>query len=150
VSGSQLSSVHEFPSVQAVPVPGWHWLSAQVSPAVQEFPSSQAAVLALNAQPVDGWHTSFVQRFPSLQDKGVVPAEHVPLEQVSPIVQTSPSLQLAVLSVYMQPSTGSQLSSVQALASLQVADPDPMHAPPVQVSVVVQAFPSLHAAPLAV
>ena len=43
----------------------------------------------------------------------VVPALHVPPLQTSPVVHLLPSLQLAVLFVYLQPDVGSQLSFVQ-------------------------------------
>jgi hypothetical protein len=66
------------------------------------------------------------------------------------MVHTSPSLQLALFSLWVHPSIGSQPSSVQALASLQLVAPEPMQVPSEQVSVVVHAFESLQAAPFAV
>jgi hypothetical protein len=62
----------------------------------------------------------------------------VPLgEQAEPLVQGS------VLLTCRQPVTGSQLSVVQTLPSLQLAAGPPLQVPPPHVSFVVQAFPSL-------
>ena len=47
-------------------------------------------------------------------------------------------MQDAVLFVKTQPEDGTQESFVQPFPSLQVRVPDPMHAPPEQVSTVVQ------------
>jgi hypothetical protein len=113
----------------------------QVSPAVQAFPSSQAAVLFVFWQPSTGSQESSVQILPSSQFGGAPPTQAPPL-QVSPVVQASASSQAAVLFVFWQPSTGSQESSVQGLASSQLGGAPPLQAPPPQVSPVVQASPS--------
>ncbi len=56
-----------------------------------------------------------------------------------------PSLQAAALGAFTHPVAGLQLSSVQALPSLQfLAAPPPLHAPPEQTSPVVHALPSSH------
>jgi hypothetical protein len=48
---------------------------------------------------------------------------------------------------FLQPSTASQLSSVQGLLSLQLRGPPPPHVPDVHVSPTVQALLSLHDPP---
>jgi hypothetical protein len=83
---------------------------------------------------------------PSLHASGA-PATQVPPAQVSPVVQAFPSLQGAVLLVNTQPLPGLQLSVVQTLLSLQTTGVPGLQMPPLQVSPVVQALPSLQAAP---
>ena len=90
---------------------------------------------------------SSVHPLASLQSGGAPPTQ-VPTLHASPVVQAFPSLHAAVLFVWTQPVTGLQESSVQPLASLQSRAGPPAQAPPLQVSDVVQAFPSLHAAVL--
>jgi hypothetical protein len=92
---------------------------------------------------------SIVQIFPSSQFGGG-PATQVPPEQVSLVVHLFWSSHDAVLLVYTQPAVGLQLSSVHTLPSLQFRCGPPTHAPPAQVSPVVQAFWSLHDAVLLV
>src|SRR5205814_2009741 len=58
------------------------------------------------------------------------------------------SLQGAVLSVLTQPLAGLQESSVQTLPSLQLGGAPPTQVPPLHVSAVVQALPSLQGAVL--
>jgi hypothetical protein len=65
-------------------------------------------------------------------------------------VHALPSSQDAVLFVCTQPLDGLQLSSVQTLPSLQSGGGPPTHDPLAQVSLVVQALPSLHGAVLLV
>src|SRR2546428_10823874 len=96
-------------------------------------------------QPVAGSHESSVQTFASLQ-LGAGPPTHTPPAQVSAVVQALPSVQGAVFDVFTQPVAGLQASSVQTLPSLQLSAAPPTQTPPAQVSAVVQAFPSLHAA----
>jgi hypothetical protein len=62
---------------------------------------------------------------------------------VSVCVQAFPSLQGSVLFVCTQPVSGAHESSVHGLLSLQLSGGPPTHSPPVQVSPVVQASPSL-------
>jgi hypothetical protein len=76
---------------------------------------------------------------------GAGPPTQDPLEQASLVVQALPSLHAAVLLVNTQPFVGSQMSSVQTLASSHTGGEPPTQVPPEQVSPVVQAFPSLQA-----
>ena len=64
---------------------------------------------------------------------------------MSSVVHALPSLQGAVLNALTHTVAGLQLSSVQTFPSLQSGGGPPTHAPPLQVSFVVQALPSLHA-----
>jgi hypothetical protein len=139
-----------------------------VSPVVQTFPSSHAAVLLVWTQPEAGLHESSVQTLPSLQLVGE-PLTHEPFEHVSPVVQAFPSSHDAVLLVWPHPVVGSHESSVQGFPSSQAAAKPwtqpvvgshessvhwlpssqsgaapPTQAPLEQVSPVVQAFPSSH------
>jgi hypothetical protein len=114
---------------------------------VQNRPSSHDAVLFAWTQPTAGLQESSVQMLPSLQ-LGPGPPTHGPPAQVSPVVQALPSLHEAVLFVWTQPAPGLHESSVQTLPSSQLVAEPPTHAPPAQVSPVVQALPSLHEAVL--
>jgi hypothetical protein len=140
----------------------------QVSPKVQASPSSQELLFGANAQPLLGLHESSVQTFPSSQGNGV-PAWQVPPEQTSPCVQASPSVQLRELAGNTHPVSGSQMSSVQtslssqraesaekthpvaglhqswvqSIPSLQGRGGPAVQLPPEQMSLVVQALPSL-------
>src|SRR5438552_7737985 len=71
------------------------------------------------------------------------PPTHVPPLQASPVVQGLPSSQGLVLLVCVQPVAGLQPSVVQTLPSSQLGAAPPTQVPPLQVSPVVQAFPSL-------
>jgi hypothetical protein len=141
------------------PLPSSHWLAwvhsvqprigvppqlppAHTSPLVQAWLSSQETVLLTCWQPVADSHESFVHTLPSSQLIGV-PA-HTPPEQTSLLVQAFPSLHTTALLVCVQPLPGSQASVVQTLPSLQSSAGPPTQAPPTQVSLVVQALPSLH------
>ena len=68
----------------------------------------------------------------------------IPPAQVSLVVHAFPSLQDAELLACSHPRAESQRSSVQGFWSLQFGGGPPRHVPPEQVSLVVQAFPSLH------
>ena len=70
-AGLQLSVVHTLPSLQTTAAPPWHEPPPQVSPDVQAFASSQAAVLFVKTQPVAGLHVSFVHTLLSLQTTAV-------------------------------------------------------------------------------
>src|SRR6266849_184134 len=142
VAGLHESSVQTLLSLQLGGDPPTHEPRAQVSLVVQAFPSLHGAVLLVCAHPVAGLHEPSVQTLPSSQ-LGAGPPMQVPPLQVSLVVQALPSLQGLVLWVCTQPVTGLQLSSVQTLLSLQLAAGPPTHAPAAQVSLVVQAFPSL-------
>jgi hypothetical protein len=117
----------------------------QVSPTVQKAPSSHGAVLAVCVQPLAGAQPSVVHGLPSLQ-LGAEPPTQLPPLQVSPVVQAFPSSQGAVLGVCTHPLAGLQLSFVHTLPSLQLGAGPPPQLPPLQVSLVVQAFPSLQGA----
>src|SRR5206468_277402 len=142
VAGLQESSVQTLPSLQFGGGPPLHDPPPQVSLVVQALPSLQEAVLFVWTHPVAGLQESSVQTLPSLQFGGGPPL-HDPAPQVSLVVEALPSLQEAVLFVWPHPVAGLQESSVQTLPSLQFGGGPPMHAPPPQVSLVVQALPSL-------
>jgi hypothetical protein len=114
---------------------------------VQELPSSQGAVLFVWTQPVAGLHESSVHGLLSLQETAA-PAWHVPPEQASPLVHAFPSSQAAVLFVWTHPVAGLHESSVHGLLSLQETAAPAWQTPPPQVSPLVHAFPSSHAAVL--
>jgi len=131
-TGSQLSFVQTLLSLQlrAVPaaqVPAWH-----VSLPLQTFPSAHDVPFVTGAleHPKTGSQESVVQRFESLQVRGV-PLVQTPAWQVSPPLQTSPSAHEVPFrtGVAWQPLTGSQLSVVQTLPSLQVSDAPAAHVP---------------------
>src|SRR5437870_8014027 len=85
--------------------------------------------------------------FPSSQ-LGAGPPRHLPPLHLSLVVQAFPSLHGAVLFVWTQPVAGLQVSSVQTLPSSQFVAGPPTQPPLLHVSLLVQAFPSLHAAVL--
>jgi hypothetical protein len=147
VAGLQASVVQGLLSLQFAAVPPTQAPPEQVSPVVQALPSLQLAVLLVWVQPVAGLQASLVQGFESSQF-GAAPPTQAPPEQVSPVVQALPSLQLAVLLVWVQPVAGLQASLVQGFESSQLGAAPPTQAPPEQVSPVVQALPSLHDAVL--
>jgi hypothetical protein len=99
-------------------------------------------------QPKTGSQLSLVHTLPSSQLSGV-PAVHTPAWQVSVPLQTLPSLQTVPLStgVLAQPVTGSQLSVVHTLPSVQSRAVPAVHTPPWQVSAPLQTSPSGHAVP---
>src|SRR6266849_3669131 len=142
VAGTQLSSVQTLPSSQLGAGPPTQVPPLHASLVVQAFPSLHGLVLLVCTQPVSGLQASVVQTLPSSQ-LGAGPPTQVPPLQVSLVVQAFPSLQGLVLLVCTQPVAGLQLSSVQTLPSSQLGAGPPTHAPPAQVSLVVQAFPSL-------
>src|SRR5438445_3150813 len=86
--------------------------------------TSASTVATTAGQGGDGWPT------------------HVPFEQMSAVVQKSPSSHGAVLGVRTHPVAGLQESSVQTFPSSQFRGGPPTHRPPAQVSAVVQVFPS--------
>ncbi|MBI5610800.1 MAG: hypothetical protein HY902_18120 [Deltaproteobacteria bacterium] len=99
------------------------------------------------AQPFSGSQWSNVQTLPSSQALGSLPAQALAPSQADCSVQALPSSQAAPLAVALnsQPVAGLQVSSVQALPSLQATAVPPLHAPVWQDSPAVQAFPSLQA-----
>ena len=122
-TGSQVSVVQTLESLQlrtvpAVQVPPW-----QVSLPLQTLPSAQVVPFTTGVftQPETGLQVSVVHTFESLQLSGV-PAVQTPLWQRSLPLQTFPSPQEVPFStdVFTQPASGSQLSVVQTLESLQL------------------------------
>ncbi len=124
--------------------------SAEVSQVTTVFGLTRhlygTADLSQNSVPLHRLPSSCgAQSLSALQPQVFVPLVHWLAEQVSPVVQPLPSSQPAVLAECTQPLAGSQLSLVHTLASSQnVAGltAPPLHAPPPQVSAVVQALPS--------
>jgi len=117
-----------------------------VSDVVQALPSSHGALLFAWTHPLAGSHESVVQGLPSSQFGGAPPAQ-VPPPHVSPVVQAFPSSHGALLFVWTHPIVvGSQESVVQGLPSSQFGGAPPAQVPPLHVSPVVQALPSLHGA----
>jgi hypothetical protein len=146
----QLSLVQTLLSLQLSGVPAVHTPLWQVSLPLHTFPSKhdvpfRAGVLA---QPFTGSQLSVVQTLPSLQLRAV-PAVHAPLWQVSLPLQTLPSLHEVPFStgVFVHPKTGSQLSVVQTLASLQLSGVPAVQIPLWQVSLPLHTLPSLHEVP---
>jgi hypothetical protein len=176
--------VHALPSLHAVPsvlagfeqtpvavlqVPAlWHWSSAahvtglapvqapdwHVSVVVQALPSSQEDPLLLAGfehAPVDGshvpaaWHWSEAR-----QATGLLPLQ-TPAWQVSVCVQAFPSLQgvpLLFAGLEHAPVEESHVPATWHWSDAAHATGfDPVQMPAWQVSVCVQAFPSLHAVP---
>ena len=118
-----------------------------MSPVVQAFPSLHDAVLFVCVQPLAGLQASSVQALPSPQS-GAGPPTQVPPLHASPAVQAFPSLHVAVLLTCVQPVAGLQESFVHVLPSLQLGGAPPTQAPPLHVSDVVHALPSLQGAAL--
>lgn len=95
---------------------------------LQKLPSSELAQSAL-----------------IVHEQVLAPPTQTPPAQVSPVVQPLPSSHAAVLLAWAQPVTVLQESVVQPLLSLQkvaTTTAEPLQAPTVQVSPVVQAFKS--------
>jgi hypothetical protein len=141
--------VHGLLSLQTGAEPPTQTLAAQVSLVVQASPSLQLAVLALKTQPLAGLQLSSVHRLLSSQT-GAEPPTQALSAQVSLVVQALPSSQLTELATYTQPETLSQLSSVHRLLSSQTGAEPPTQTLSAQVSLVVQASPSLQLAVLEV
>jgi hypothetical protein len=119
VLGLQVSAVQGLPSSQLVgpspvQVPAMHRSIVQALPSLQTFVWS----VTWTHPPFTGSHESSVQGSPSSQVGGGPPTQ-TPSLQASFAVQALPSSQDAALGAFMQPSTGSQESSVQGLPSSQ-------------------------------
>ena len=129
---TQVSSVHGLASLHSVAVV--HATHPGITGCVQVPPE----------------HTSFVHVLLSVAHAAVlfVPRQAPAPLHVSPDVQTLLSLHAAVLFVKTQPDAGLQLSVVHVLLSLQRTAAPPWQVPAPQMSPVVHAFPSLHAAVL--
>ena len=130
-----------FPSSQFNVEPDTHTPPLHWSSTVQTDPSEHAFELGVKTHPTPGSHESVVQGLLSLHVFGV-PALQTPLPQRSPTVQAFPSSQGAVLGVLLQPLSVLQESVVHPFPSSQDRMEAPVHAPWVQVSPRVQAFPS--------
>jgi len=96
-------------------------------------------------QPMRALQPSSVHAFPSLHTSGAPPTQRPPLH-VSLVVQALPSSHASVLLPWMHPSAVSQVSVVQMFESLQLGAAPPMQVPPLHVSLVVHALPSLQGA----
>ncbi len=138
----------ELKAEQSIALPT-HVPDVHVSLTVHKSPSLQVAVLLVCWQPIAASQLSVVQPFASSQF-GALPGLQVPPAQLSPTVHALPSLQVAVLLVYVQPEAGAQASFVQPLPSLQTTAAPGWHAPPAQTSLLVHALPSLQATVLGV
>jgi hypothetical protein len=121
-----------------------HAPAAQVSPTVQNLPSSHGSELFTWPQPCTGSQTSVVHGLPSPQARGVRP-RHVPPAHPSTVVQTSWSLHGRLLGVWVQPDPGLQPSVVHTLPSSQGRGVPATQTPPLHVSPTVHALPSSHA-----
>ena len=153
--------MHGLLSLQLGAAPPTQTPPEQVSLVVQALPSLQGAVLLVCTQPVDGLQLSSVHGLLSLQLIVVPPqtppeqtsfAVQAPFWQVSPVVQALPSSHGKPLDVLVctQPVPGVHESVVQTLPSSQFGAGPPTQVPPEQVSLVVQALPSLQGAVLLV
>ena len=161
--GSQLSSVHGLPSSQLTIAPDLQAPPLHASPPVQGSSSPQGSALFAWTQPQaspvlpDGSQLSLVHGLASSQAV-LAPGRQILPEQLSPMVQTLPSSQAAVLAWLTQPpglpgSLGSpllQLSSVQGLPSLQPRATPGLQALPLQASPTVHGSPSSQGALLGV
>jgi hypothetical protein len=107
-------------------------------------------VSGVERQPTIGSQVSDVQTLPSSQFGGV-PDVQTPVWQVSaPLQSVASAHELPLGSVTLpQPSTGSQLSVVQALSSSQSSGVPPPQIPFVHVSAPLQTLPSAQDVPLA-
>lgn len=110
---------------------------------MQAFPSLHGPVLFTCLQPLTASQESSVHTLPSSQLGGGPPAQ-CPPEQMSLVVQASPSLHGLALFTCTQPEDGLHESSVQTLLSSQFSGTPGTQLPPVQTSFVVHALPSLH------
>jgi hypothetical protein len=123
-TGSQVSVVQELPSLQSRTVPALQTPFWQVSVPLQTLVSSHGVPFdtGVFVQPVDGLQLSVVQMLLSLQ-LSAVPGVQVPFWQVSVPLQKLPSLHEvpSATEVVLHPKTGSQVSVVQGLLSLQLS-----------------------------
>src|SRR5207249_861779 len=147
VAGLQLSVVQTFPSSQFGGGPPTHVPPLQVSFVVQALPSLHGAVLFVWVQAVPRHPPSVAQEHTSSLLAGCHPARLPPL-RASFCLTASPLPYGAVFCCWVQPVAGLQLSVVQTSPSSQLGAGPPTHVPPLQVSFVVQALPSLHGAVL--
>src|SRR5207247_667430 len=104
---------------------------------------SHGFVLFVCRQPLTASHESVVQTLPSLQLRGV-PELQVPPPQTSRPLQTVASSHGLVLLVCWPPFTGSPVSVVQTLPSLQLRGVPGLQEPPPQTSRPLQTVASSH------
>jgi hypothetical protein len=98
LAGAHESFVHTLLSLQLnVPTPGWQLPPLHVSPTVQAFPSSHAAVLFAWTHPTAASHESVVQALLSSQSGAPAPGWQLPPAHASPTVQALPSSHVAAL-----------------------------------------------------
>src|SRR5438093_2668162 len=156
--GSQVSWVHTTPSSQSSGVPFTHSpvVGSQVSAPSQTSPLLQSRRRWLQMC-CSTSQLSVVQRLLSSQSASVLQQPptggppHAPPEHVSGLVQASPSSQgvsLALAGLEHWPVPVLQVPATWHWSSaLQATGLEPMQVPLWQVSVCVQALPSLHAVP---
>jgi ABC-type glucose/galactose transport system permease subunit len=151
-TGSQVSVVHGLLSLQLRAVPAVHTPAWHVSAPLHAFPSLQEVPLrsAVCWHPAIGSQVSVVQKLLSLQSRGV-PATHTPAWHVSAPLQRLPSLHEVPFAsvVCWHPVTGSQVSVVHGLLSLQLSGVPAVQVPAWHVSTPLHVFPSLHEVPFA-
>jgi hypothetical protein len=147
---SQVSIVQALPSSQLGGVPGVQFPSRQTSRPLHALASAHEVPLLRGTfrQPVTGSQLSAVQPLPSLQ-LGAAPGVQIPDWQVSAPLQTVASAQVVPFArlTCWQPVTGSQLSVVQTLPSLQLRAVPAVHTPPWQVSAPLQTLASAQEVP---
>jgi hypothetical protein len=154
VRGSHVPTLHGFEPSIATGVPGWHAPEAShVSLPLQRSKSLQLepAVRGVWATPLVGSQLSSVHGLPSSTVTGV-PAVQLPLWQVSAPLQRLASAQLvpSTAGVWVTPSVGEQASVLQGLPSSTLRVDPAVHVPETsQVSLPLQALPSLHDVPAA-
>ena len=141
VHGSPSVSWHDVPSVLLVYVQ---------TPVVRLQTPVPGTLQSMSGQFVVCWHpplasqVSVVQAMPSSQLRAGPPTHPPPL-QVSFVVHGLPSLQGALLLVWLQvPDGAEQSSSVHGLPSSQFFGTPGRQLPPLHVSPTVQPLPSLH------
>jgi hypothetical protein len=119
----------------------------QVSLVVHALLSVQTAALFVVTHPAVSSQESVVHTFPSSHFR-VAPPTQLPPLQVSLVVHALLSVQAAVLFVVTHPTVSSQASVVHTFPSSQLRAALPTQSPPLHVSLVVQALPSLQTAVL--
>jgi hypothetical protein len=142
LAGLQLSSVHEFPSLQLTGAPGLQLPPPHTSLAVQALPSLQGWVFGVERHPSNASQASVVQALLSLQFTSW-PGLQLPPTHTSPLVQALLSEQGAVLFENTHPVLGLQALSVHGLLSLQVIGAPGWQTPAAHTSPEVHALPSL-------
>src|SRR2546428_75654 len=141
------SVVHAFPSSQLRGDPTVQIPDRHVSAPLHTLPSLHEVPLATagGRQPVTGAQVSVEQGLLSSQLRAE-PTAHSPAWPVSAPLHALPSLHDVPFgsAVCRQPPTGSQVSVVQGLLSLQLRPAPPVHTPAWHVSTPLHASPSLH------